>query len=251
MWHQEQKPLPADKLTEEARYQMGDKESELTCEVCLVLEPTRNAARLSRLERLLKLPAVTCLIVKPPSDQEINMQSANAVISLCQGSDVAALVCGRVDIAQTTMADGVHLTWAKDFKKKYRDAREFLGNEAIIGADAGKSRHAAMVLAEEGANYVAFGAPPHVTDTISAQVRRRELIAWWAEIFEVPCVAFDVCHISEVSELAAVGANFVALALPHDMADDAFSQWTQELDLAVFQPQANALREGQQTQVRR
>jgi thiamine-phosphate pyrophosphorylase len=52
--------------------------------------------------------------------------------------------------------------------------------------------------------------------------RRAELIEWWAPIFEVPCVAFDVESGEEAAELAAAGADFVAVALPAGMsADDA------------------------------
>ena len=37
-----------------------------------------------------------------------------------------------------------------------------------------------------------------------------ERVAWWAELFEVPCVGFAVAP-SEVEPLAAAGADFVAV----------------------------------------
>ena len=43
----------------------------------------------------------------------------------------------------------------------------FSGDRGIIGVDAGISRHDAMTVAEAGADYVAFGAPP--TSTISTR----------------------------------------------------------------------------------
>jgi thiamine-phosphate pyrophosphorylase len=37
-----------------------------------------------------------------------------------------------------------------------------------------------------------------------------ERVEWWAEVFEIPCVAF-AASLDEVGPLAAAGADFVAL----------------------------------------
>ena len=68
-----------------------------------------------------------------------------------------------------------------------------------------------MTLAEDGADYIAFGIPPHVEDRAAAAARRLELVAWWGEIFEIPCVAFDVDTTDEAIALAGAGADFVAV----------------------------------------
>jgi len=39
---------------------------------------------------------------------------------------------------------------------------------------------------------------------------RAGLIAWWAEIFVVPCVAWNVETLEEAANLAALGVDFVA-----------------------------------------
>jgi thiamine-phosphate pyrophosphorylase len=71
-----------------------------------------------------------------------------------------------------------------------------------------------MTLAEDGAEYVAFGAPLDLTDLDKARARRADMIAWWAEIFEVPCVAFDVESAESAEALARAGVDFVAVMLP-------------------------------------
>jgi thiamine-phosphate pyrophosphorylase len=66
-----------------------------------------------------------------------------------------------------------------------------------------------MLMAELGADYVAFGAAREARGP--APDRRAEMIAWWSEIFVVPCVAWDVESAEAAERLARLGADFVAL----------------------------------------
>ena len=70
-----------------------------------------------------------------------------------------------------------------------------------------------MTLADAGADYIAFGAPAHLKDRDKARARRDEFVAWWAEIFEVPCVAFDVETLEEADALSQAGADFIGIRL--------------------------------------
>jgi thiamine-phosphate pyrophosphorylase len=65
-----------------------------------------------------------------------------------------------------------------------------------------------MLLAELGADYVVFGpTSPSVIDGID---QCAELIGWWAEIFVVPCVAFNIDGTDAALRLATLGADFIA-----------------------------------------
>jgi thiamine-phosphate pyrophosphorylase len=136
---------------------------------------------------------------------------ARPLVELAQRKDIAALIEGDAPLARTLRADGVHLPWSKDVVARYGEAREVLGTRYIVGVDVGRSRHDAMTLAEEGADYIGFGIPSHVEDRAAAAARRLELITWWSEIFEVPCVAFDVDNVEAAMALALAGADFVAM----------------------------------------
>ncbi len=70
-----------------------------------------------------------------------------------------------------------------------------------------------MTFGEMNADYVAFGVPAFVKDRETAFERQLDLIAWWAEIFEVPCVAMDVASVDQAAVLADAGADFVCLTL--------------------------------------
>jgi len=154
--------------------------------------------------------AATLLITAAPS-APLTAAGARPLVELAQAKDIAALIEGDAQLARTLRADGVHLPWSKDVAADYAEAREVLGTRYIVGVDVGRSRHDAMSIAEDGADYIAFGIPPHVEDRDGAGARRRELIAWWSEIFEVPCVAFDVETLDEARVLAAAGADFIAM----------------------------------------
>lgn len=140
---------------------------------------------------------------------------ARALQKLAQERDVALVVQDDPALAHRIDADGVHIPADSSL---YRAARDLLGSKAIIGADCGLVRHDAMVLAELGADYVAFGVPG--ADRADGKERRNASIAWWAETFEVPCVAMEVESPDEAVRLAQAGADFVALSQSLWAAED-------------------------------
>jgi thiamine-phosphate pyrophosphorylase len=160
---------------------------------------------------LLDAAGAATMLIASGGDGPLSAAVARPLVELAQGKDVAALIAGDAQLARTLRADGVHLPWSDDIAAQFGEAREILGTRYIIGVDVGRSRHDAMTLAEAGADYIAFGIPPHVEDRDTAKSRQLELIAWWGEIFEIPCVAFDVDDGADAVALAAAGADFVAL----------------------------------------
>jgi thiamine-phosphate pyrophosphorylase len=155
------------------------------------------------------------------------------LLAIAQQQGVAALVEADARLARTLKADGVHLPWSKSPLPAYTDAREILGARAIVGADAGRSRHDAMQLGEAGADYIGFGIPPHVEDRGAAAARRLDLVAWWSEIFEVPVVAFDVESPAEAAALATAGADFIAAPLPMGVPGAEVQGWVREVAAAL------------------
>lgn len=172
---------------------------------------------------------VSTVLLTPGEDGRIDPALAKELTGLGQKKGVAMLIADDVALARSLKADGVHLTWSKDQVSRYRDARDHFGAHAIVGADAGRSRHDAMGLAEAGADYVAFGIPPHVEDVATARERQADLIAWWSEIFEVPCVAMDVASQDDAAAFYARGADFVAVSLPVSAAANDLIAFVQAL----------------------
>jgi len=183
-----------------------------SCLLYAVVEAGPGAAE--RLGAALAAVQVSSVLIAPAQDGVLDAASAKPLVELAQRAGAAALIADNAALAKALRADGVHLGISMDPAGTYADARRILGPRAIVGADAGISRDDAMTLAEDGAEYVAFGAPLDLSDLDKARARRAELITWWAEIFEVPCVAFDVESPEAAAALAQAGADFVSVTLP-------------------------------------
>lgn len=157
----------------------------------------------------------------------IDENHAGRLIDLVQAGGLACLVDDDADLAERLGADGLHLDANP---ATYAAARKLLGESANIGALCGLGRHDAMQMAELGADYVAFG--PKAESIIDAIDQYADLIAWWAEIFVVPCVAWNVDTAEQAAKFAALGADFVAPSARIWHGDDALRRIT-EIDNAV------------------
>lgn len=187
-------------------------------QLCLVVE-TAPGAR-ARCQAALNAVPVATVIVTPPPGSTMDREDAAAIIGLGHARNIAVLIEDDVDLAKSLGADGVHLASHEDADASYAAARASLGPNAIVGVDAGHSRHEAMSLGESGADYVAFGKPRQVADQQTAEEHRFDLVEWWAEIFEVPVIALDVETADEATPLAEAGADFIAVRLRGNCTPD-------------------------------
>lgn len=180
-------------------------------ELFLVVEAGESAV--DRLAAALAAASIPSVLIVPLEGQKLSAAAAGPLVQTAQARGAATLLLDEPDLARQIGADGVHLSHGGDIEARYREARQTVGRNAIVGFDAGELRHDAMTLAEAGADYVAFGIPAGVQDTAAARDRRRDLVAWWAEIFEVPCVALDVETPEEAAELVGAGADFIGVRI--------------------------------------
>lgn len=144
-------------------------------------------------------------------DERMLVNAVKALAPPAQERGAAVLVALEGDgdpvaIATRGGADGVHVTADP---ARLRSLRDRLKRDRILGCGGLTSRDDAMMAGEAGVDYLLFGephagdVPPDLDDVV-------ERAAWWAGIFETPCVAFAP-DLAAVSRLAATGAEFVAL----------------------------------------
>ena len=173
----------------------------------LVTPPVDDpAACAEELAAALKSADVAAVLMRfAPGDERALINRVKALSQIVQGSGVALLLNGHADIVARAGADGAHLTGIDAFNA----ALSALKPQRIAGCGGLKTRHDAMLAAEGAADYVMFGEP-------DAEGRRPgfdavlDRVGWWAEVFEVPCVAF-AASLDEVEDLARAGADFVAI----------------------------------------
>ena len=93
-----------------------------------------------------------------------------------------------------------------------KEARAKLGKGGMLGVTCHDSRHLAMEAGERGADYVAFGAFYPTTTKETATIAEIDLLRWWVELFEVPCVAIGGITVENAAPLIEAGADFLAVS---------------------------------------
>ena len=140
-----------------------------------------------------------------PGDERGLINRVKQIAPVCQQRGAALVLDGHVDLVARGGADGGHLTGIAAFS----EALEALKPDRIAGCGGLYTRHDAMLAAEQAADYVMFGEPDadgHRPPFSAVQER----VAWWAEVFETPCVAY-AAEAEEVAPLVSAGADFIAL----------------------------------------
>ena len=162
-----------------------------------VLARTLDAGRVSALQ----------LRLKEHSDAEIEAL-APKLIEIAHQRGVSVILNDDAALAAKLGCDGVHIGQEDG---SIRDARAVMGPKAIVGVTCHDSRHLAMTAGEQGADYVAFGA---FFDTATKSPKTRadlDILVWWTELFELPCVAIGGITAENASELIAAGADYIAV----------------------------------------
>ena len=148
---------------------------------------------------------VAAVLIRTTKDatDDGQLKMVEALTAPAQDADAAVILEYRADWAVSCGCDGVHLLANE---QNVRSVRTALGDDMIVGAGCGASKHLAMIAAEVGADYVCFG---------ELEVRRQspdaDLIQWWAELMEVPCVALGGITMSSAPELVDAGADFLCV----------------------------------------
>ena len=154
-----------------------------------------------RLARVLDAAEIACLRLSISSrDEDHISRVADTLRDVAHRRDVPLVIERHVQLVERLGLDGVHLA---DGARNVRKIRKDLGEDAIIGAYCGTTRHEGINAAESGAEYVAFGP---VGDSVLGDGTRAdlELFQWWTEMINVAVVAEGALSPELVRQLSPV-----------------------------------------------
>ena len=146
--------------------------------------------------------------LKDVSD-EVIAAAVDVLTPICHARGVAVILNDRPDLAARLGCDGVHIGQSDG---PLVEARRLVGKDKMVGVTCHDSRHLAMEAAEGGADYVAFGAFFPTTTKDTPYRPEPEVLSIWQETMEVPCVAIGGITAENAGQLAAAGADFVAVS---------------------------------------
>jgi len=180
------------------------------CRLYLITPPAFDPAAFARdLAAALDAGDVAALQLrlKGAADDAV-LRAADAILRVAQPRGVAVLMNDRMDLARRAGCDGVHLGQGDGDPVA---ARRLLGAEATVGVTCHASRDLAMRAGEAGADYVAFGAFFSTSTKEVQHVAEVELLEWWSEMFELPCVAIGGITAANCAPLVRAGSDFLAV----------------------------------------
>jgi thiamine-phosphate pyrophosphorylase len=189
----------------------GSHDTRATTRVYLITPPELDPDRFAKeLEEALAGGDVASLQLRLKDvDDDVVRRAARVLKPIAQDRGVAFIMNDRPDLAAELDCDGVHVG---EEDMPYAEARRRLGPERVVGVTCGASRHRALVAAEAGADYVAFGAFfPSPTKAGTKHRADPELLRDWSETTVVPCCAIGGITQQNCGPLVEAGADFLAV----------------------------------------
>lgn len=178
-------------------------------ELYLLTPPRIDADFAQTLAATLDAGEVSALQIRLKQHSEDEIAAlAPRLIEIAHQRGVAVIMNDSPKLAARLGCDGVHIGQED---ASYKDARASVGPKGIVGVTCHDSRHLAMLAGEQGADYVAFGAFFETATKTPKTSADLELLTWWSELFEIPCVAIGGITLENAPAVMAAGADYVAV----------------------------------------
>ncbi len=162
----------------------------------------------ARLESVMQAAEISAVLIVPSANDEAcdsYQRNCKLLVPIIQKYGAAALTMNDTQVSGRSGADGIHLTGEA---KELGQIIERFQPKRIVGASAGQTRHDAMLKGEMQPDYLLFGSPFEHDDDHENTL---ELVQWWAELFEVPCVAMAGENEATVRSTIDTKADFIAV----------------------------------------
>ncbi|MDX2424731.1 MAG: thiamine phosphate synthase [Cycloclasticus sp.] len=145
------------------------------------------------------------------------LDRAKALHSLCLKYRVPLIINDDAEMALECGAEGVHLGQSDG---SIHEARELLGEKAIIGATCHHQVELALTAEQQGANYVAFGRFFNSQTKPGAPLASVETLIKAKSNLSIPLVAIGGINHDNAGSLINAGADYIAVVEKIFLADD-------------------------------
>lgn len=142
------------------------------------------------------------------SDHVRRMNEAQALLKLCHQHQVPLIINDDIELATRIHADGIHLGQQD---ANLSDARKKLGEHCIIGISCYNDFSLAQQAAENGADYIAFGAFFPSGTKPSALAASPDLLLRAQKELAIPVVAIGGITLHNAAPLLKAGADMLAV----------------------------------------
>ncbi|WP_288521577.1 thiamine phosphate synthase [uncultured Brachyspira sp.] len=150
----------------------------------------------------------TCVQLREKNlDEELFLEEAIKIKSLCKKYGIPFLVNDNVDIAIKCEADGVHVGQEDTAVSK---VRKLVGDKMIIGVSV-QNINEALESIKNGADYLGVGAMFSTSTKLDANVIPFENLKSVCNAVNIPVVAIGGIGKNNIMKLAGSGADGVAL----------------------------------------
>lgn len=154
---------------------------------------------------------------KDRSEDEI-IALAKELKELTHYYNVPLIINDSPSIAKQSGADGVHLGMSDG---EVSEAREFLGEKAIIGGSA-RTVERAIMLESQGADYLGVGAVFGTKTKADAKTINTDILSDICQAVKIPVVAIGGVNKENVIRLKGTGANGIAVVSAIMGSDDVY-----------------------------
>jgi thiamine-phosphate pyrophosphorylase len=183
------------------------------CRLYLITPPTITdmPAFATALEAAMNAGDVAALQIRLKDAPPPQIAAAVAILGpiVRQHTRTSLLLNDRPDLVARLDCDGVHIGQEDG---SVAAARKLLGRDRIVGVTCHACRDLAMTAAEEGADYVAFGAFFPSSTKQTHHTSDPEILSVWQETTLTPCVAIGGITTDNCRPLVAAGADFIAVS---------------------------------------
>lgn len=157
--------------------------------------------------RMKKKDALSGQYIVAPDEDEVR-EAIKLLMPICREHDCVFILNDNPYLAAEMGCDGVHLG---EDDMSVQEARKIVGKNVVIGASCYGSKDKAFIAAEQGADYVAFGA---FYDTQTKTPKGRptpDLIEFWHQYTDVPCVAIGGIKVDNAAPIIKASPDFIAV----------------------------------------